>query len=88
MRRTSQRRDWCVWAGSWRHGSHRAVDLRLQRDSAHTDPVGHQPETRFVSDQPVSASEHAGQGSYRNKTLLLSIGSKLRDNTFVTGRGR
>lgn len=80
MRHTNQRRDRRVWAGGWRHGSHRAVDLRLQRDPAHTDPVGHQPETRFVSGQLVSASEYAGQGSYGNKTRLPGIGSRARSS--------
>lgn len=74
MRHTVERRNGHFRSVVRRHGSDRAVDLRLQRDPSHPDPVGHQPETRIVPDQPVPAPEHAGQSDnhdFYHKLLLL-----------------
>jgi len=64
VRDTGERRVRHVRADGRRHGSRRPIDLRLQGDPSRTDPMGHQPETGILPNQPVPAPEHVGQSDY------------------------
>jgi len=61
MRNARRRCVWHVWTVRGGHGSHRAIDLRLQGNPSHTDSVGYKSKKRVLSNQSVPTPEHFGR---------------------------